>query len=171
MTVACLFSYRESLWIRSLYATYVRALLSTNRFTSVRGREKSVTRQHLGPRGRMAVSPVAYLVEEDSEEHGPSDREWVVGIVVVNPFYERAGNLKAKWLPSPLERTEYLVCRLRSWHQLSGPKRSYRLWAFDWAWTSDVLVVQPSADWDDDRTDRGSARATARVERRSSSSK
>ncbi len=47
--------------------------------------------------------------------------------------------------------SELIICSLRSWHPLSKLKKTYRLWSWESAWTSDALVMQPVADWDDDR--------------------
>ena len=82
--------------------------------------------------------------------------EWVSGIVVLNPFCRRARSAKTKlpkWVPDMVDGGEYLICRLRSWHELSNVKSSYELWDFQTAWTSDALIVCAVADWTSENSD------------------
>jgi hypothetical protein len=122
---------------------------------------RSVNRQWIPSQDRPTVTPVAFMVEEDEweedaedqwDEQDPEDREWVRGIVVKNPYYPSRRTEKGRgpdWLPDMVADSEYLICELRSWHPLSSPMSTYRLWNCESAWTSDALVVRPVADWDD----------------------
>ncbi len=113
--------------------------------------EKSVNRSR--PPGnvkRRRVKPIAYLVTSpDSEMFG--DEEWIVGIVITNPFIVREGNKKKpwpKWAPHMLRDSENLICSLRSWHQVDSiGEYSYEFWDFESSWTSDALIVRAVADW------------------------
>jgi hypothetical protein len=102
---------------------------------------------------RRPVKPVAYVVAApDSELIG--DGEWIVGIVIENPFVATEGSKRKpwpKWVPDMLGDSEYLICSLRSWHQVTNiEKYTYELWDFESAWTSDALVVRATADWNGD---------------------
>lgn len=113
--------------------------------------EKSVNRSR--PPGnvkRRQVKPIAYVVTSpESEMLG--DEEWIVGIVITNPFIVREGNKKKpwpKWVPDMLRDSENLICSLRSWHQVDSiGKYSYEFWDFESSWTSDALIVRAVADW------------------------
>lgn len=100
------------------------------------------------------VTPLAFVVEVDGLMAG-DEEEWAAGIVVLNPFFEGRPRAKRppKWVPDVVSRSEYLVCALRSWHTLDNPKSRYELWEFEWAWTSDGLVVRALADWPDEPDD------------------
>lgn len=102
-----------------------------------------------------SVTPVALVV--DKPETGLArHEEWVVGIVVANP-YKRSQGAKheetPEWVPDMVRDGEHLVCALRSWHQVDRPKSHYELWEFESAWTSDALAVRAVADWRDDKGD------------------
>jgi hypothetical protein len=103
---------------------------------------RSVTRNHFDKPTR--VTPKALLVQ-------PMDGEdWVVGLVIDNPYHgNHASRDGDEQLPWNISQSSVLVCALRSWHQLKGPKRTYRLWELEWSETSDTTVVRPLADWDD----------------------
>lgn len=100
------------------------------------------------------VKPLASIVLLENLLSG-DDREWVAGIVVENPFSE--GETRArphpKWVPDKVFDSEYLVCALRSWHRLNQPKSVYEFWGFEWARTSDALVVRAVVDWQDEPDD------------------
>jgi hypothetical protein len=55
-----------------------------------------------------------------------------------------------------LRDSQYLICSLRSWHQVASiGKYSYEFWDFESSWTSDALIVRAIADWrSDDEGDR-----------------
>ena len=101
------------------------------------------------------VTPVALVV--DKPEAGLArHEEWVVGIVVANPFKQNDGATRPdmpEWVPDMLRDSEHLVCALRSWHQVDRPKSHYELWEFESSWTSDALAVRAVADWRDDEGD------------------
>jgi sRNA-binding regulator protein Hfq len=116
--------------------------------------EKSVNRTR-PPRNakRRQVTPVAFVVAiPDSEVLG--DEEWVVGIVIDNPFIGKEGSKRKswpQWVPDMLRDSEYLICSLRSWHQVESIRKySYELWEFESSWTSDALLVRGLADWRDE---------------------
>jgi hypothetical protein len=94
------------------------------------------------------VKPLAFVVEVDGLT-ADDEEEWAAGIVILNPFFEGRPRAKRppKWVPVMLSRSEYLVCALRSWHTLDSPKSCYELSEFEWAWTSDGLVVRALVDW------------------------
>ena len=106
------------------------------------------------PSKRPVVKPLAYVVEVEGLM-GDDEEEWVAGIVVQNPFFE--GRTRSRpsptWVPDLVERSEYLLCALRSWHVLENPKSVYELWDFESAWTSDGLVVRAVADWQSEPDD------------------
>jgi hypothetical protein len=115
--------------------------------------EPSVNRGHPDRGAKLrSVVPVAYVVASpDSEMFG--DSEWVVGIVVENPFKLGCGSKRKTmptWVPSILSDTQYLICSLRSWHAADSHKSGYDLWTIESAWTSDALVVRAIADWRSD---------------------
>jgi hypothetical protein len=95
---------------------------------------------------RVPLRPAAKIVHHDPRERA-GEREWVVGLVVKNPLKGKHG-LKTDTEPQLLHGAENWICRLGSWHFLHH-RPSYRLRQMQWAWTSDVLVISPSADWDD----------------------
>jgi len=101
------------------------------------------------------VTPVAFVI--DKPERGPArHEEWVVGIVVANPYKRSEGSVRRdmpEWVPDMLLDSEHLVCALRSWHQVDRPKSHYELWEFESSWTSDALAVRAVADWRDDAGD------------------
>ena len=103
------------------------------------------------------VTPVAFIVETpDSDVLGHS--EWIVGIVVENPFVlkNRAHRTTTPtWVPEMLTDSEYLICSLRSWHQADGVKSVYELWEIESAWTSEALIVNAIADWQNEGENGG----------------
>lgn len=103
---------------------------------------------------RLVIKPLAYVVALDNLVPGEND-EWVAGIVVESPVFEGQSRSRRppKWVPEMVTRSGYLICALRSWHLLGNPKSVYELWNFEWAWTSDALVVQALADWQDEPDD------------------
>jgi hypothetical protein len=117
--------------------------------------EKMLSRLSLDGKTATQVKPVAFVVKE--QPGLARDRQFMVcGLVVKNPYYARTsrGRGLADGMPRPLEETEFLVCDLRSWHQL-GMKLKYRLEMFEWAQTSDALVARVVADWiDPEQMDR-----------------
>jgi hypothetical protein len=116
--------------------------------------DKSVNRSR-PPRNakRRQVAPIAFVVARPDSEMF-QDEEWVVGIVIDNPFIENEGAKRKpwpKWVPDMLRDTEYLICSLRSWHQVDSiGKYGYEFWDFESSWTSDALLVRALADWRDD---------------------
>lgn len=113
----------------------------------------SVTRHHLGVSESVPLDVVGFVVEGDELETDPDDREWAVGVVAKNPFRHTSKPRRKNpdWWPDMASDTELIVCALRSWHPLKSPKKTYRLWSCESAWTSDALVLRPLADWDDDQ--------------------
>jgi len=104
--------------------------------------------------GRPLVTPVAYVIDKSEPRHGDND-EWVVGLVIENPFRSNDQYKPYKvpdWVPNMVHDSEFLVCNLRSWHTVDRIKQTYQLWEIESAWTSDALVIRPVVDWpyDDD---------------------
>jgi hypothetical protein len=85
-------------------------------------------------------------------EHGGAE-PMVSGVVVANPFWADVEDAEAcPSAPAGLEllaRSQYLICDLRQWHGLARRPRKYQLDWFDSAWTSDVFMCSPVADWED----------------------
>jgi hypothetical protein len=117
--------------------------------------QKMLNRIQLRGDASIEVKPVAFVVEEQTRR--PAHREfWVCGLVIKNPYYERARRARElpEQMPRPLRETDSLLCDLGSWHQL-GKKLKYRLEMCEWAQTSDALVARVVADWiDPERADR-----------------
>lgn len=161
---------RRSIWHAELSFQLVGIPLDLNPLRELCDRLGVHERIHFRPRGELsvdrghpkrggtklrAVVPVAFVVASpDSEILG--DSEWVIGIVVKNPFRLRHGS-KSKtmptWIPHMLSDTQYLVCGLRSWHAVDSHKSAYDLWMIESAWTSDALIVRAIADWRSDDGD------------------
>jgi hypothetical protein len=99
----------------------------------------------------VEIEPIAVVVEMEKEVPGDDDDEWVRGLVIANPFCDEA--LAEASLPEDLarivSRSEVLICGLGSWHTLARPPSRYSLTRFEWAWTSDALVVHVGAYWHD----------------------
>jgi hypothetical protein len=116
--------------------------------------EKSVNRSR-PPRNakRRQVKPIAFVVASpDPEMLG--DEEWIVGIVIKNPFIVKEGSKRKpwpKWAPDMLRDSQYLICSLRSWHQVASiGKYRYEFWDIESSWTSDALLVRALTDWRED---------------------
>ena len=112
----------------------------------------SVSRHHVRRSDGVPLDVVGFIVENDEDEPDPHDREWAVGVIAKNPFPRRAGPGRTipEWWPNMAADSELVVCSLRSWHTLQNRKKMYRLWSCESAWTSDALVFNPIADWDND---------------------
>lgn len=106
--------------------------------------EQSVIRGR-PPEARPPLVPVAFVVTKRDAD--PVEEEWVCGVVVQNPYRSEHGSRRPEWVPDMLRASEYLICRLRSWHGSARPRSSYELWEFESAWTSDLLVLSVLADW------------------------
>jgi hypothetical protein len=99
-------------------------------------------------RDRVPLKPVAKIVYHEARDRA-DERDWVIGLVVKNPFKGRRDNQSQDW-PHLLYTADELICRLGSWHFLHN-RLTYRLRRLEWAWTSDVSVISPVADWDEKR--------------------
>ncbi len=111
--------------------------------------EKSVLRTHLDGR-TQELSPLALVVQTENPGARRKPLQWVVGIVTANPFKGRRGRgekAPEHW-PSTLEDSDALICSLGSWHFLGDQVRYHMRWC-DSAWSSDIQVISPSADWRD----------------------
>jgi hypothetical protein len=78
--------------------------------------------------------------------------EWVVGLVIKNPYRGAAregGSDNAESLPWGLDETAVLVCDLAEWHVLERQKVRYYLHSIEWSTTSSVSVVRPIANWEE----------------------
>jgi hypothetical protein len=98
---------------------------------------------------KRTFTPVAFVVSRPDSDILKDD-EWVVGVVVGNPFTtdEASGQTELRsWMPDMLRPSGYLICSLRSWHPVSDLKVSYKLWEIESAWTSNALVTHLIADW------------------------
>jgi hypothetical protein len=83
------------------------------------------------------------------EDDDPAE-DWVCGVVAKNPFEEDPGLLERFDRLGDLRLTEpgILICDLGDWHLADQP-RAYALTGIEWAWSSDVLVLCPRANWAD----------------------
>jgi hypothetical protein len=114
----------------------------------------------------VAVKPVAFMVS-DRPEWRPDRQPMVCGLVVKNPYYAgKRRNELANEMPRPIEETEFLMCDLRSWHQLGKKKLKYSLEFCEWAETSDALVARVVVDWLDPRGRASGAMTVDRPPRR-----
>ncbi len=96
------------------------------------------------------------FVTEDTRWARDDEGEWATGVVVRNPYPDsRRRDDVPEWWPEMLSDQELIVCELRSWHPMSRPKKTYRLWNCESAWTSDAQIARLLADWDDDEGPRG----------------
>lgn len=96
------------------------------------------------------------FVTEDTRWARDDEGEWATGVVVRNPYPDsRRRDDVPEWWPEMLSDQELIVCELRSWHPMSHPKKTYRLWNCESAWTSDAQIARLLADWDDDEGPRG----------------
>ncbi|WP_298334989.1 restriction endonuclease [Ferrimicrobium sp.] len=121
--------------------------ITSNLYFRPRG-EKSVARYHIEGNQGVILDVVGFVVEHDENEG-----DWVVGLIADNPFRRTSlGQLDSPegW-PKMVVDSELIICSLRSLHLLRSPKAIYRLWSYELAWTSDGLLFNPIADWDDDR--------------------
>lgn len=114
--------------------------------------KKSVSRGRPRQAGKLpVVHPIAYVIET-SDSDIPGDKEWITGIVIENPFLT-SSNLSRNeipgWVPNMLSHSQYLICRLSSWHTADDLKALYKLREIESSWSSDALVVRPVADWPD----------------------
>ncbi|WP_406172827.1 restriction endonuclease [Streptomyces sp. NBC_00996] len=112
---------------------------------------RSVTRRRLEVSVPLEV--VGYIVSQNDPfpplpgEQARLPTDWVTGIVVKNPH--RAGNGAAApedW-PQQTDDGEFLVCDLRSHHQLTDLKGAYFLHSWEYAYTSNAAAFKPVADW------------------------
>lgn len=121
--------------------------------------EKSVDRSRPPRNAKLhLVTPVAFVVATPDSDMF-QDEEWVVGIVIESPFIVKEGSKPKSWptwVPEMLRDSEYLICSLRSWHQVDSiGKYRYEFWDFESSWTSDALLVRALTDWrdEDDETE------------------
>lgn len=127
---------------------------------------ESVTRHQVIRDESAPLEVLGFVTADHDLEPDPREREWAVGIVVKNPFRRGADGrtVHPDWWPATAADSELVICALRSWHPITRPKKKYRLWSTEWAWTSDGLVFRPLADWDDVRAPR-ERRPTVRADR------
>lgn len=104
--------------------------------------ERSVTRQQLG--SRVPLHVLGYIVEPADQRW--DDEDWVVGVLVINPYYESDLQPPNDW-PGALGSSGVIVCDLQSHHPLTKPKERYELWSYELARTSDAQALRVVADW------------------------
>ncbi|MFE5893214.1 restriction endonuclease [Streptomyces sp. NPDC056462] len=108
----------------------------------------AVVRHH--PEERVALEAVGYVVSHSDLELAETDgvpTEWVTGLVVRNPHRRERGKSDSEEWPGRVTESELLVCALRSHHPVSEPKAAYHLCSWEYARTSEVVVLRPVADW------------------------
>lgn len=120
--------------------------------------EKAVTIVHSDGPPRQIVKPIAFLVKP-ADRDDRTEEDWVAGIVIKHPGYQRAPSRRSTWLDGNVSGSEYLICHLRSWHPWGHPVKTYRLWHAQSTWTSEAQIVRPVADWDDKRIRRSRPRS------------
>ncbi|MGW5765825.1 restriction endonuclease [Streptomyces tendae] len=101
---------------------------------------------------RVPLEVVGYIVSHsdvfwDEAESGGAPPEWVTDLVVRNPNRRQDGMPAPDEWPGRVEESELLVCALRSHHQLDEPKEAYHLYSWEYARTSDAVVLRAVADW------------------------
>jgi hypothetical protein len=107
--------------------------------------------RHL-PEAGWELDPVGYVVSHsdfdlDEAQGDAEPAEWVTGLVVRNPLRSTGGSPTAEELPGRAAESELLMCALRSHHPLDKPKARYNLDGWEYARSSDALVLRPVADW------------------------
>ncbi len=103
---------------------------------------------NLAPRS-IALEVVAPLLSTDTDE------DWVVGIVARNPFHGPLAppigdgeDIEGRdW--GGIRDVEFLICQLGSWHQANHPVGGYSLHRLSVGQTSDAMLVEVGAEWDD----------------------
>ncbi|MDH2390126.1 hypothetical protein QCN29_15265 [Streptomyces sp. HNM0663] len=130
--------------IRHLFEQFDAAAFSYFRPLS----SPAVAKHHL--QDRVALEVVGYVVshsdldlEEENVNGAPT--EWVTGLVARNPH--RSGGPSSQEWPGRAAESELIVCALRSHHPLYEPKAAYHLYWWEYARTSDAVVLRPVADW------------------------
>jgi hypothetical protein len=77
-----------------------------------------------------------------------TDEEWVRGIVTDNPLFRDAPVAgKTPAVPAILQRSDRLVCSLRSWHRATDAVGPYSVIRIEQAWTGTAQVISIGADW------------------------
>ena len=111
--------------------------------------ERSLTRQRLD--GGVPLEVLGYIVE--SPELRWDDEDWVVGLLVTNPYCDSDLEAPEDW-PVDLRDAGVIVCGLRSHHPVTQPREGYELWSYEVARTSDAHALRVYAEWLDDRPSR-----------------
>ncbi|WP_019711366.1 restriction endonuclease [Streptomyces xinghaiensis] len=130
--------------IRHLFEQFDAAVFSYFRPLS----SASIVRHHL--MDRMTLEAVGYVVSHSAlelEEADGTPTEWVTGLVVSNPYCGKDGSPTSDEWPGQVAESELLVCSLRSHHPVDEPKEAYHLYWWEYAYTSEALVLRPVADW------------------------
>ncbi|MZD19174.1 hypothetical protein GTY82_18450 [Streptomyces sp. SID5476] len=130
--------------IRHLLEQFDAAAFSYFRPLSIAG----IVRHHLEE--RVALEPVGYVVSHSAlelEEAGGAPTEWVTGLVVKNPYRSEDGRPTSDEWPGRVGASELLVCALRSHHPVGEPKEAYHLYWWEYAQSSEALVLRPVVDW------------------------
>jgi hypothetical protein len=112
--------------------------------------EQSVRRYRPARRvAEMRIQPVGLVGRNDLAPDllGAEPAEWVVGVVIKNPFsLSHASAAESDAVAELARASELVVCSLRSWH-LASETKSYRVEYLEHAWSSDVLVTRCCVDW------------------------
>ncbi|WP_239158243.1 restriction endonuclease [Streptomyces sp. SID13726] len=112
---------------------------------------RAVTRRRLETNAPLEI--VGYIVSRNNPfpplpgEQTRVPTDWVTGIVVKNPYQSGSSTAAPEDWPRETDDSEFLVCDLRSHHQLNEPKGPYFLHSWEYAYTSDAAVFRPVADW------------------------
>lgn len=118
-----------------------------------RPRDQRFVEYHHSIPKNTTLDVVDLIIEEDELEPMVEYKKWVTGIVVKNPYYRQSQSkvqIPDGW-PQLVSNSELLICKLRSWHPLNNRKSTYRLCNFEIAWTSNMMLFSPVADWDDEK--------------------
>jgi hypothetical protein len=110
----------------------------------------SITRVHLPYDDRSLITEPKALVVNKSDSGFMRNEEWVVGVVIENPYRRgsaRSNDELPEGVAGMLRESEDIVCSLRSWHSVSRGEVEYALQGFETSWTSDALLVRGIADW------------------------
>jgi hypothetical protein len=95
----------------------------------------------------IEIEPVGTILD-------PVERGWITGLVARNPFYkpDSSSSLHLPSLESDsaighLTNTEFVICRLGSWHPASKTMDRYDLLRVEGCWIENLPVLYLKCDW------------------------
>jgi hypothetical protein len=95
----------------------------------------------------IEIEPVGVVVD-------PSKLGWATGVIAKNPFFKsgQRSSFDSPALGSSsairhLSNTEFLICRLKSWHPVGKLMDSYRVFYVEGCWIEHIPVLYVACDW------------------------